>query len=150
MSRLFIFFQYLLPHHLLSRGVGILAQNHLLRKLFIRTFIKRYKVDLSQAKIQDVEKFENFNAFFTRELQADARPLPTAQGAIVCPADGAVSQLGDIADGNLLQAKGKHIAARACSPVTRRWPRYFSQASLPLFTSRLATIIAYTCRWLVF
>lgn len=113
MSRLFIFFQYLLPHHLLSRGVGILAQNHLLRKFFIRTFIKRYKVDLSQAKIQDVEKFENFNAFFTRELQADARPLPTAQGAIVCPADGAVSQLGDIADGNLLQAKGKHYSCQS-------------------------------------
>ncbi len=113
MSRLFIFFQYLLPHHLLSRGVGILAQSHLLRKLFIRTFIKRYKVDLSQAKIQDVEKFENFNAFFTRELQADARPLPTAQGAIVCPADGAVSQLGDIAGGNLLQAKGKHYSCQS-------------------------------------
>ena len=113
MSRLFIFFQYLLPHHLLSRGVGILAQSHLLRKLFIRTFIKRYKVDLSQAKIQDVEKFENFNAFFTRELQADARPLSTAQGAIVCPADGEVSQLGDIADGNLLQAKGKHYSCES-------------------------------------
>ena len=108
MSRLFIFFQYLLPHHLLSRAVGILAQNHLLRKLFIRAFIRRYKVDLSQAKIQEVEKFENFNAFFTRELQADARPLSTAKGAIVCPADGAVSQLGDITDGKLLQAKGKH------------------------------------------
>ena len=113
MSRLFIFFQYLLPHHLLSRGVGLLAQNHLLRKLFIRTFIKRYKVDLSQAKIQDVGKFENFNAFFTRELQADARPLSTAQGAIVCPADGEVSQLGDIADGNLLQAKGKHYSCES-------------------------------------
>ena len=113
MSRLFIFFQYLLPHHLLSRGVGLLAQNHLLRKLFIRTFIKRYKVDLSQAKIQDVGKFENFNAFFTRELQADARPLSTAQGAIVCPADGEVSQLGDIADGNLLQAKGKHYSCQS-------------------------------------
>ena len=90
-----------------------MAQNHLLRKLFIRTFIKHYKVDLSQAKIQDVEKFENFNAFFTRELQADARPLPTAQGAIACPADGAVSQLGDIADGNLLQAKGKHYSCQS-------------------------------------
>ena len=90
-----------------------MAQNHLLRKLFIRTFIKRYKVDLSQAKIQDVGKFENFNAFFTRELQADARPLSTAQGAIVCPADGAVSQLGDIADGNLLQAKGKHYSCES-------------------------------------
>lgn len=90
-----------------------MAQNHLLRKLFIRTFIKRYKVDLSQAKIQDVGKFENFNAFFTRELQADARPLSTAQGAIVCPADGEVSQLGDIADGNLLQAKGKHYSCES-------------------------------------
>ncbi len=113
MSRLFILFQYLLPHHLLSRVVGLLAQNHLLRKLFIRAFIKRYKVDLSQAKIQDIEKFENFNAFFTRELQAGARPLANTSGAIVCPADGAISQLGDIMDGNLLQAKGRHYSCES-------------------------------------
>jgi phosphatidylserine decarboxylase len=84
-----------------------------LRKLFIRTFIKRYKVDLSQAKIQEIEKFRNFNAFFTRELQADARPLASSQGAIVCPADGAVSQLGNITDGKLLQAKGKHYSCKS-------------------------------------
>ena len=113
MMRLFILFQYLLPHHLLSRGVGVLAQNHLLRKLFIRAFIKRYKVDLSQAKIQEVDKFENFNAFFTRELQSNARPLANVQGAIVCPADGAVSQLGNITDGNLLQAKGRHYSCKS-------------------------------------
>ena len=113
MSRLFILFQYLLPHHLVSRGVGVLAQNQLLRKLFIRAFIKRYKVDLSQAKIQEVDKFENFNAFFTRELQADARPLANVQGAIVCPADGTVSQLGGITDGNLLQAKGRHYSCES-------------------------------------
>ena len=113
MTRLFILFQYLLPHHLLSRGVGVLAQNHLLRKLFIRAFIKRYKVDLSQAKIQEVDKFENFNAFFTRELQSNARPLANVQGAIVCPADGTVSQLGNITDGNLLQAKGRHYSCKS-------------------------------------
>ncbi|MFB0988509.1 MAG: archaetidylserine decarboxylase [Gammaproteobacteria bacterium] len=113
MTRLFILFQYLLPHHLLSRGVGVLAQNHLLRKLFIRAFIKRYKVDLSQAKIQEVDKFENFNAFFTRELQSNARPLAIVQGAIVCPADGTVSQLGNITDGNLLQAKGRHYSCKS-------------------------------------
>lgn len=113
MSRLFILFQYLLPHHLLSRMVGVLAQNHLLRKLFIRAFIKRYKVDLSQAKIQEVERFENFNAFFTRELQDGARPLANAQGAIVCPADGAISQLGNITGGNLLQAKGRHYSCES-------------------------------------
>ena len=91
----------------------MLAQNHLLRKLFIRAFIKRYKVDLSQAKIQEVDKFENFNAFFTRELQSNARPLANVQGAIVCPADGAVSQLGNITDGNLLQAKGRHYSCKS-------------------------------------
>jgi len=88
----------------------MLAQNHLLRKLFIRGFIRRYKVDLRQAKVQEIEKFENFNAFFTRELRADARPLANAIGAIVCPADGAISQLGNITDGNLLQAKGRHYS----------------------------------------
>ena len=93
--------------------VGVLAQNHLLRKLFIRAFIKRYKVDLSQAKIQDVERFENFNAFFTRELQDGARPLANAQGAIVCPADGAISQLGNITAGSLLQAKGRHYSCES-------------------------------------
>ncbi|MBL4581070.1 MAG: phosphatidylserine decarboxylase [Gammaproteobacteria bacterium] len=110
MSHLFILFQYLLPHHLLSRGVGVLAQSHLMRKLFIRAFIKRYKVDMSQARIQEIGQFKNFNAFFTRELQAGARPLASIQGAIVCPADGTISQLGNITDGNLLQAKGRHYS----------------------------------------
>jgi len=113
MSRLFVIFQYLLPQHLLSRAVGKLAQSHLLRRPFIRAFIKRYKVDLSQANIQDIEKFENFNAFFTRELQADARPIANSPGAIVCPADGAVSQLGDIEEGGLLQAKGRYYSCES-------------------------------------
>jgi phosphatidylserine decarboxylase len=113
MSHIFIIFQYLLPQHLLSRVVGILAQSRLFRKLFISIFIKRYKVDLSQAKIQDIEKFENFNAFFTRELLDDARPLADSQGAIICPADGAVSQLGNITEGGLLQAKGRYYSCES-------------------------------------
>ena len=113
MSRLFIIFQHLLPQHLLSRVVGKAAQSHWLRKPFIRLFIKRYKVDLSQAKIQDIEKFENFNAFFTRELQAGARSIANSPGAIVCPADGAVSQIGDITEGGLLQAKGRYYSCES-------------------------------------
>jgi len=110
MSRLFIIFQYLLPQHLLSRLVGKLAQSHFLRKPLIRIFIKRYKVNMREARIQDIEKFENFNAFFTRELLPDARAISDSSGAIVCPADGAISQLGNIADGQLLQAKGRHYS----------------------------------------
>lgn len=113
MSSLFILFQYLLPQHLLSRLVGKFAQSRRLRKPLIRAFIKRYKVDLSQAKVQDVAEFENFNAFFTRELREGARPLSEVPGAIVSPADGAVSQLGNIADGRLLQAKGRHYSCES-------------------------------------
>ena len=113
MSRLFILFQYLLPQHLLSRLVGKFAESESLRKPLIRAFIKRYKVDLSQAKIQDVDAFENFNAFFTRELCEGARPISDVPGAIVSPADGAVSQLGSIADGLLLQAKGRHYSCES-------------------------------------
>ncbi len=127
MSRLFIFFQYILPHHLLSRCVGLLAQSHLLRKPFIRAFIRRYKVDLSQAKIQEIEKFANFNAFFTRELQAGARPLAESTGSIVCPADGAVSQLGNIDEGNLLQAKGKYYSCESLLGGDAEMARLFQE-----------------------
>ncbi len=53
----------------------------------------------------DYRQYANFNAFFTRPLQADARPI--AEADIVCPADGAISQLGDIAGGRIFQAKGQ-------------------------------------------
>ena len=147
MTRLFILFQYLLPHHLLSRGVGVLAQNHLLRKLFIRAFIKRYKVDLSQAKIQEVDKFENFNAFFTRELQSNARPLANVQGAIVVPADGEFSQLGTITNGNLLQAKGSSYRCKSYLPVTNRWRSFIGRQILPRSISHQEIIIASICQW---
>lgn len=113
MSRLFIFFQYLLPQHLLSRLIGKFAESRRLRRPLIRAFIKRYKVDMSQADVQDIDEFENFNAFFTRELREGARPISEVAGAIVSPADGAVSQLGNIADGLLLQAKGRYYSCES-------------------------------------
>jgi phosphatidylserine decarboxylase len=110
MSGFFILLQYLLPQHLLSRIVGKFAESKRLKNPLIRLFIKRYKVDLSQAVIQDINAFENFNAFFTRELKPDARPLAKNANAIVCPADGTLSQLGNIKENQLLQAKGRHYS----------------------------------------
>ena len=107
MSRLFIALQYLLPQHFLSRVVAKFAESKGFKKIFIRTFIRRYRVDLSEALIQEPDEFENFNAFFTRELRAGARPLAKDIGAVVCPADGAVSQLWPIVNNKLLQAKGR-------------------------------------------
>jgi len=106
-SRLFILLQYLLPHHALSRLTGKFAEGRFAKNLLISLFIRRYQVDLSDAENEDAEAFESFNAFFTRALKPNARPIADLPGAIVCPADGAISELGTIEEDRILQAKGR-------------------------------------------
>ncbi|MCG8412580.1 MAG: archaetidylserine decarboxylase [Pseudomonadales bacterium] len=108
MSRLFVFIQYLLPHHGLSRLTGFFASGRFLKNSLIRLFVRRYKVDLSEAEISEVSDFENFNAFFTRALKPGARPLALESQGVLCPADGAVSEIGAIEEDRILQAKGRY------------------------------------------
>ena len=111
-DRLFILSQYLLPHHLLSRLAGGLANCtwDWVKNPFINWFVKRYQVDMSQAIEQDPTTYACFNDFFTRALLPDARPLDTDQRSILCPADGAISQLGSIEHGRVFQAKGQSFS----------------------------------------
>lgn len=106
---LFILLQHLLPQHLLSRLVGQLAECRApwIKNPFINWFRKRYRVDMSQAQEPNPEAYEHFNAFFTRALKPDARPLDNTPGAILSPADGVISQLGPIEHGRIFQAKGR-------------------------------------------
>ena len=100
--------QYLVPQHGLSRLVGSLAESRhpFIKDAFIRRFAARYQVDMNEAAEPDLGAYENFNAFFTRALKPGARPLDTRAGSILCPADGAVSQLGQISADRIFQAKG--------------------------------------------
>jgi len=110
MAKLFVLLQYLLPQHGLSRLVGRLARSYSWRKLFIGVFIRHYQVDLSEAVVQNPADFSNFNDFFTRALKPDSRPLATEPDGILCPADGAISQIGNIDEDRLLQAKGQYYS----------------------------------------
>lgn len=112
---LFVAVQYLLPHHLLSRTVGLLARCRIrpLRSLFIRWFIRRYRVDMSEAGVSDPAAYECFNDFFTRALREGVRPLPEEKDTVASPADGFISQLGRIRENSLLQAKGRHFTLTA-------------------------------------
>ncbi|QEY65238.1 phosphatidylserine decarboxylase [Metapseudomonas lalkuanensis] len=107
-ERLFIISQYLLPHHLLSRLAGCIAECRVqwFKNAFTTWFAKRYQVNMSEALVEDVTAYEHFNAFFTRALKPGARPLDETPGAILCPADGAISQIGPIEHGRCFQAKG--------------------------------------------
>ncbi len=71
-----------------------------------------YGVNMQEAKQKNIDAFDNFNAFFTRELEDSARPLNTESNSLVSPADGVISQIGDIKDGLIFQAKGKDYSAQ--------------------------------------
>lgn len=108
MKQLFVLLQYLIPHHLLSRLVGALAECRWpwLKNLLIKLFISIYKVDMAEAVKSDVAAFSCFNDFFTRELKPNVRPICAATDTLVSPVDGAVSEVGRINSDKIIQAKG--------------------------------------------
>ena len=108
MSDLFIALQHVVPQHALSRLAGRIAasESPWLRDRLIRRFAAAYGVNLSEAA-RGIGEFSSFNDFFTRELKPGARPLADAAQFILSPADGAVSQLGPISGGRIIQAKGR-------------------------------------------
>jgi phosphatidylserine decarboxylase len=110
---LFVALQRILPKLYLTRTMGLLAksQGGIATTAAIKWFIKRYKVDMSEAADPDPAAYASFNAFFTRALRADARPQ--AQAPYLCPVDGAISQFGAIARDQIFQAKGHHYSTTA-------------------------------------
>ncbi|MGI9295220.1 MAG: archaetidylserine decarboxylase [Pseudomonadales bacterium] len=111
MDTLFIWLQYLLPQHLLSRLAARFANSETrwLKTLLIRRFIKTYNVNMEEAAAE-ADSYPSFNAFFTRALKVGARPVADVEKFILSPADGAISQVGCIESGRILQAKGQHYS----------------------------------------
>jgi phosphatidylserine decarboxylase len=108
----FVLLQHLLPQHALTRLAGKLAASERpwLREAMIRRFAAAYDVDMREAA-RGFGQFASFNDFFTRELREGARPLADAEKFVLSPADGAVSQLGNITGGRIFQAKGRDFTA---------------------------------------
>jgi len=105
----FVALQRVLPQHLLSRLGSSLAEAKTpwLKNFLIKTFARFFPINIAEAVPADFEKYPSFNAFFTRPLKADARPIDADETSIVSPADGAISEIGVIQNDRLLQAKGQ-------------------------------------------
>ncbi|PZQ19523.1 MAG: phosphatidylserine decarboxylase [Rhodanobacter denitrificans] len=101
--------QHLLPHRLLSRLVYWATRWEWTpwKNFLIGQITHRYQVDLDEAEQPDASAYPHFNAFFTRALKPGARRFDAEASALLCPADGRVSQVGAIADGRIFQAKGQ-------------------------------------------
>lgn len=98
--------QFLLPHFLISR-IAVYFGNHTniyLKNFLIKTFVKKFDVDLSLAKRKSIEEYDSFNDFFTRHLDRNLRSIAT-HSRIISPADGTVLTIGKVHPNQLFQAK---------------------------------------------
>jgi len=112
------FLQYSLPKHTLTTLAGSLAnvKKPVIKNTIIRSFIKKYDVNMSEALEEHPENYADFNAFFIRHLKPECRPINTP--GIISPVDGYISEIGHINAGSLLQAKGHYYSIHellACS-----------------------------------
>lgn len=114
-ERAFVAMQRLLPQHLLSRVVyhATRCEGRRWKNFLIRSFLRSFPVDMSEAAQPDPFAYASFNTFFTRALRSDARPIDMDPRTLVCPVDGMVSQAGHIDDQALFQAKGHHFSLEA-------------------------------------
>ncbi|RMG58240.1 MAG: phosphatidylserine decarboxylase [Gammaproteobacteria bacterium] len=105
----------LLPAHLVSRLVYRLSRCRLpwVKNALIGLYIRLFDIDMSEARESSPFAYANWNAFFTRALREDARPVDPAPEAIVSPVDGRISELGALSGERILQAKGRDYSLAA-------------------------------------
>ena len=112
-DRLKVLPQYLLPKQALTVYAGWRASRRWGARTtkLIRWFVDKYGVDMSEAADPDIAHYASFNEFFTRALKPGVRPLAATD--LVCPVDGAISQVGAIERDQIFQAKGHRYSTTA-------------------------------------
>lgn len=99
----------LLPKNAVSRLAGQAAALRLpapMQRWEIRLFARAVGVDFDEVR-DPLESFGCLQDFFTRALRDGVRPIDAAPDAVVAPCDGAWGAAGTVADGTLLQVKGR-------------------------------------------
>ena len=111
-KQIFIQAQRVVPQQQLSRVVGKVAAsgNTVVKNIAIQALKAKYGIDLSVAQQTNALKYKSFNEFFTRALKDGVREVDASTDAIVCPADGAISQIGTVKAGDIFQAKGQSFS----------------------------------------
>ena len=142
-----IFFQYVLPHRLLSSIARWLAYGRFRpwKNWLIRLAVSTFNINVAEAADPQLENYASFNAFFTRALKPGARVPDPDPSTLLMPADGRMSQIGRIEAGRIFQAKGQEFTAAellgdavAAQPFADGWfaniylsPRDYHRVHMP-------------------
>lgn len=129
LSKLFVLSQYVTPQLSVSRFAGRLADNDrnpALKNRVVKWFIGRYGVNMSEAAEPDPTAYPSFNAFFTRALKPGLRPIAEGEKTLVSPVDGAISQLGQVNNDRVFQAKGQSFSLTELLGGDPQWANTFA------------------------
>lgn len=127
-DRLFAGLLWLLPTRAISRVAHTLARSRVpwLKQRLINGFMRLYPgIDMSEAGQPDPTAYSSFNAFFTRALAPQARPMPADQQTIVSPVDGTLGAFGDASTGMICQTKGMAYDLRTLLGNNQAWSAAF-------------------------
>lgn len=126
-DRLFVAMQYALPQHFLSRIVMGITRIRFrpIKNLLIRSFMRHFKPNMSEAAQTNPLLYPSFNAFFIRHLQASARPTDLDPTMVVAPVDGTISQIGPLVGSKIIQAKGHDYSLEALFDGAPEWAQRF-------------------------
>ncbi len=107
--------QYIIPKHALSAGMHWFMQVETpwIKNNTIKLLSKIYGINISEAADEDIENYPHFNAFFTRELKKDARPIDWNIDTWISPVDGLISQSTHIEGNKIIQAKAHPYTVEA-------------------------------------
>lgn len=99
--------QYLIPKHMLSSGMHWFMQVETVwvKNAIIKLLTKIYGINVSEAADENIDNYPHFNAFFTRALKPEARPIDETPDSWVSPVDGLISQSTSINGNKIIQAK---------------------------------------------
>ena len=101
----------LAPQRLISRVIGWSAQRRLPRLVqskVLRSYAKAYRLETDEAE-HPVESYADLQAFFTRRLRPELRPMPEGKDLAIAPSDGTICEAGVATAGSLLEAKGSRF-----------------------------------------
>jgi len=113
-----------LPQNAMSRTMGKITASRLSRYA-IKRYIRLYNIDTGVVE-KPVEEYRTLKEFFCRRLKPGVRQIAQDEDVLVSPVDGTISQLGDIAEGTLIQAKNKQYTVEELLGEDQQFAARFS------------------------
>jgi phosphatidylserine decarboxylase len=85
--------------------------------LYRSTFGKKYPPGVAEHEAErPLWAYPSLNAFFTRGIKPEYRPIPSGTPQFLCPCDGTVQDVGQLEEGKLLTLKGIEYPLRSLLP----------------------------------